>query len=340
MMSPNSTPSSTIRDVARLAGVSVATISRYLNNSAVVSADAARRVQWAMAELNYVPNAAARNLAKRKTATLGLLLTDIRSEFFTPLLRGIEGTANAQNYRLLIATVGSPRQPAALPLGPENTDGLIVFLDTLAEEQLRQFTAMQYPLVSLHHTPPAGLSIPVITIENKNAAFQLVSHLIETHHRKNIAFLRGPVLNEDSHWRELGYQDALIAHGLPFRPELIGSGNFDRVQGHRAARELLLNQAEIDAIFCGDDETAIGVLKALHELKLRVPQDVAVVGFDDQILSPFLTPPLTTIHAPLEEVGATAVRQLIQLIRTGQANPLTLLPTELVIRQSCGCSPP
>ena len=334
-VSKNTTP--TIRDVARLAGVSVATISRYLNNPAIVSEETANRVQQAMSELKYVPNFAARNLATHKTSTIGLLLTDICSEFFTPMLRGIEGVTNQENYHLLIATVGSNPHPEVLPLGPVNTDGLIIFLNTLSEKQLRQLSAMRYPMVMVHHTPPSDLRIPVITIENKNASYRLVSHLIENHQRKNIAFLRGPALNEDSGWRELGYQNALADHQIPLRPELIDIGNFDRTQGYQAARDLFTRQPEIDAIFCGDDETAIGVLRALQELNLRVPQDVAVVGFDDQILSPFLVPPLTTVQAPSEAVGAAAARQLFQLIRTGQADLLTLLPTDLVIRQSCGC---
>ena len=333
----NSSP--TIRDVAKLAGVSVATISRYLNNPSVVYGETARRVREAMDTLKYVPNSAARNLANRKTSTLGLLLTDIRSDFFTPMLRGIEGLTNEEDYRLLISTVGNKLQPGSLPLGPENTDGLIIFLDVLDEVQLRQLYAMHYPMVIIYQTPPPDLLIPQITIENKKSSHQLISHLIEVHQRKNIAFLRGPAHNEDSSWRELGYQNALKEHGLNIKLELIVTGGFDRNQGYQATCRLVNEFPEIDAIFSGDDETAIGVLKALREMGKRVPEDISVVGFDDQILSPFLHPALTTIHAPTEEVGIEAARQLIRLIRTGQADPLTLLPTDLVIRRSCGCNP-
>jgi LacI family transcriptional regulator len=328
----------TIRDVARLAGVSVATISRYLNNPAVVSSETGRRVQEAMQTLKYVPNSAARNLANRKTNTLGLLLTDIRSDFFTPMLRGIEGVTNEENYRLLISTVGTRLNPFTLPLGPENTDGMIIFLDVLTEQQVRQLYEMQYPMVIIYQTPPAELHIPLITIENKKASNKLISHLIEVHQRRNIVYLQGPAHNEDSIWREAGYKQALADHGITSRPEFVAYGGFDRNQGYTTTRQLLATYPEVDAIYSGDDETAIGVLKALHDMGKRVPQDVSVVGFDDQILSPFLSPPLTTIHAPTEEIGVEATRKLIQLIRTGTADPVTLLPTEIVIRQSCGCN--
>jgi LacI family transcriptional regulator len=331
---------SNIRDVARLANVSVATISRFLNNPDVVSEDTRQRVKQAMVDLKYVPNAAARNLAHRKTNTLGLLLTDIRSDFFTPMLRGIEGITNEEDYRLLISTVGTKELPNSLPLGPENTDGLIIFLDTLAEDQIRTLYSMRYPMVIIHHTPSPDLPIPVITIENKDAAYRLVSHLIETHNRRHIAYLKGPLNNEDSTWREIGYKTALADHQITFVPGWIGFGNFDRTQGYLSTKKMLAEHPEVDAIFAGDDETAVGVLRALHEFNIRVPQDISVVGFDDQILSPFLNPPLTTIHAPTEEVGIAATKLLIQLIRTGRADPITLLPTDLVIRQSCGCNQP
>lgn len=332
-----STPNATIRDVARLAGVSVATISRYLNNPEVVSEETRTRVQDAMASLKYVPNTAARNLANRRTNTIGLLLTDIRSDFFTPMLRGIEGVTNEEGYRLLISTVGNRLNPQTLPLGPENTDGLIIFLDTLSEDQLRQMNEMHYPMVLIHQSPPADLPIPVVTIENKAATGRLISHLIETHGRRHIAFLRGPEDNQDSGWREQGYKAALLAHDLSVDEDFVRYGGFDRTQGYKAILELIAQHPETDAVFTGDDETAIGVLKALQELGKVVPDEVSVVGFDDQILSPFLSPPLTTIHAPTELVGSEATRQLLRLIRSGEADPLTLLPTELVIRRSCGC---
>jgi len=197
------------------------------------------------------------------------------------------------------------------------------------------------------HLPQAGntgqadaLDIPCVTVENKAASYRLVEHLIVTHGRRTIGFLRGPHSQEDSYWRELGYRQALDAHGLPFDPALVAPGEFNRVVAHASVDAWLADPTagnRLDAIFAGDDESAVGVLAALHSAGKRVPEDVAVVGFDDQTLAAYLAPPLTTVRAPTEEVGRQAARQLINLIRTGQADRLTLLPTDLVLRRSCGC---
>jgi DNA-binding LacI/PurR family transcriptional regulator len=191
--------------------------------------------------------------------------------------------------------------------------------------------------VLLYHAAPPNSGITSIQVENKNGARRLVSHLIEVHGARWIAFLRGPDGNEDSGWRETGYRQALADHQLKFDPRLVERGNFEE-QGGRAAVESLLKKGnQFDAIFAGDDGTAIGALAALNQAGLRVPEDVALVGFDDMPPSRYLNPPLTTVRAPTEQVGHEAVNQLVRRIRTGQADAEVLLPTELVIRQSCGC---
>ena len=332
----------TIDDVAERAGVSISTVSRVINRTVPVSEEVAARVQAAMLELKYQPRAAARSLATRKTNTLGLLLTGIYGDFFAPLLSGIENVTSEAGFDLLISTSGrrGPRDEFPQSLGAHNTDGLLIFADSLGEAGLRYCYESGLPIVLIHQSPPDGLEIPCVTVENKAASRRLVEHLITMHDRRKIAFLRGPEAHEDSYWREIGYRQALEAHGLPFEPRLVAPGEFDRHVAHASVQGLLAAGAvgdRFDAIFAGDDEAAVGVLAALHEAGKRVPEDVAVVGFDDQRLSAYLTPPLTTVRAPTEEVGRQAARQLVKLIRTGQADHLTLLPTEIVIRRSCGC---
>jgi LacI family transcriptional regulator len=328
----------TIRDVARLAGVSVATISRYLNQNAVIAEDTLRRVEAAMAELKYIPRATARNLATRKTNTLGLLLTEIQGDFFTTLLKGVESVVSAANYSLLIATTVNAQGSIHPAVGPHNTDGILVFLESMEAATMREFHQRNFPMVLIHQTPPAGLDIPCVTIENKNASRRIVSHLIEAHNRRKIAYLSGPQDNEDASWRSMGYQEALATHNLPFDPTLTRPGNFDRTTARASTQQLLQDHPDIDAIFAGDDEAAIGALAALRAAGRRVPEDVAVVGFDDQNLAQFLNPPLTTVHSPSGEVGQVAARQLLKILRSEPVELLTLLPTELVFRQSCGCS--
>ncbi len=138
-------------------------------------------------------------------------------------------------------------------------------------------------------------------------------------------------------WREAGYREALAAHNLPFDPGLVISGEFDRRIAMDSTQQLFASSVPFDAIFAADDESAVGVLKALQDARYKVPDEIAVVGFDDQRMSPYLTPPLTTVRAPTEEVGRQAAIQLIKRIHGQEVIPLTLLSTEIVIRRSCGC---
>lgn len=332
----------TIADVARHAGVSIATVSRVINGTAPVTAETAARVQAAIAELAYIPQAAARDLASGKTNTLGLFLSEISGDFIPPMLRGIEAGAREHGFDLLIYTTQARSSSSAefrRPLSKHNTDGLLIFADSLDEAELTRLYKLGLPMVLLHRSPPDTLDIPYVTFENKSGARQLVDHLINAHGYRRIAFLRGPEGHEDSYWRELGYREALEAHGIPFDPSLVARGGFDEEEAQAPVERWLAEGLDIDAIFAGDDEAASGVIIALRRAGKRVPEDIAVVGFDDVPLSRHLTPPLTTVRAPIEEAGHAAVRQLVQLIHTGHAEPaMQLLPTKLVIRHSCGCS--
>jgi len=294
-----------------------------------------------MRELKYVPRAAARNLATRTTNTLGLVVSRTWGDFISALLTGIDTVATEQGFHLLISTAGQHGPHDKLPglLGHHNTDGLLVFAGILTEAGLVQAHDMGLPMVFIHQTPPADLAIPCVTIENKAASNELVSHLIEIHGRRRIVMLRGPEGQEDSYWREMGYREALETHGIPFDEALVMPGDFAREIAEESIIQLINRGIQFDAIFAGDDEAAVGVLVALRSAGKRVPEDVAVVGFDDQRLSAVLTPTLTTVQAPTELVGRVAAEQLIRLIRTGEADPLSLLPTQIVIRQSCGCQP-
>jgi DNA-binding LacI/PurR family transcriptional regulator len=189
----------------------------------------------------------------------------------------------------------------------------------------------------LHQTSPESLNIPVITIENKDGALMLVDHLIEVHERRRIVYLQGPEGHEDSVWRERGYREALETHGIPFSPELIGMGGFDDEEAFATIQEMILDGLEFDAVFAGDDDAAMGVYRALKLAGRVIPDDVAVVGFDDIPFARHMSPALTTIHAPIEEVGREAVRQLKNLMDGRQAQSLVLMRTELIVRESCGC---
>jgi DNA-binding LacI/PurR family transcriptional regulator len=165
----------------------------------------------------------------------------------------------------------------------------------------------------------------------------LINHLIEVHARRRVSFLQGPEGYEDSIWRERGYRQALMAHGLPFDPQLVACGGFNDQKSYLIIQQWILDGVDFDAVFACDDDAAIGVIAALKKAGHRVPEDVSVVGFDDIPLSRFLSPPLTTVRAPIEQVGREAVRLLVKCIHEESCLPEILLPIELVIRQSCGC---
>ena len=331
----------TIDDVAKKAGVSISTVSRVLNESAPVDDDKVKKVQQAIKALNYEPQAAARILASQKTQTIGLLLPLISGDYFADVLRGVERGVIEGGYDLLIHSTFTDFKPKSLyrrVLGEHNTDGLIVFSDSLDENELIRLARMQFPVVLLHRSTPSNFHIPSVTVENKNGAKQIVEHLIRVHGRHRIVYLRGPEEHEDSEWREIGYRQALDEAGIPFDPALIGSGEFNSHDAQDAIEAMLVDGVEFDAVFAGDDEAASGVLRALRFANLTVPQEVSVVGFDDSNLAQHLLPPLTTMDAQVEQVGYSAAKKLIELITCGGTDEITLLPTKMVLRRSCGCA--
>jgi LacI family transcriptional regulator len=330
----------TIRDVAREAGVSVATVSRYINKNAPISAEVAERVQQVMGRMRYVPHAAARNLASRKTRVIGLLLNNLHNDFFVPLLNGVEAVVRKKGYNLIVATYhANSRDHMQPPIGPHNTDGLLVFSDGLMNEDLASLNSSGFPMVLVHRTPPPHLTIPSVTVENIDITRTLMEHLIKVHGKKRILFLRGPIHQEDSERREAGYRSAMQANGIPIDENLILNGDFERDVAYAAMNEFLGRDPRIsfDAVFTGDDDAAIGVLMSLHEHEIRIPEDVAVIGFDDLGFAPFLNPPLTTVRAPTQTVGQIATERLFELLENHPSNEVIILPTEIIYRRSCGC---
>jgi DNA-binding LacI/PurR family transcriptional regulator len=330
----------TIRDVARQADVSVATVSRYFNHPLSLSIENAGRIRKVMKELKYVPLMAARHLATHKTGTVGLLSFTVDYSFFGPLVAGLEKALKENGYNLLIATYQAEAGGDVIPpIGPQNADGVVVFSNTLSEERLAEWYGIHFPVVLVHRTAPHALPIPSVNVENAAASYKLVEHLIEVHGRKQIVFVRAPGCQEDAYCREMAYKAALQAHSIAYDPNLIIGGNYNRSAARQAMQEYLAKTPpHFNAVFAGDDDLAISVISALQSNGLKVPEDVAVVGFDDQRFAGLLVPALTTVHAPTEEVGRVAGQQMLKLLDGREADCMSVLPTEVVYRQSCGCS--
>ncbi len=329
-----------IEDVAKKAGLSTATVSRYINNTASVSEKNSKKIRAIIEDLNYVPNVAAQILASNKTMTLGLVFPSLTSSFFGALLRGIETRACKDDYSLLIHSTDIPSRGARTRrvIGEHNTDGIIVFSDSLDNDELIRLTDIGFPVVLIYRSSPADLNMASVTIENKDGVYKLISHLIEVHHYRDIAFLRGPEMHENARLREEGYRKALLDHQIPYSSDLVESGEFNTEMARQGVRRLLNRNVKFDAIFAGDDDAASGCMMELREAGLRIPEDVAVVGFDDQSIAMHLSPALTTVRSPIEAVGFQATEKLIGLIGGKTVETQTVLSTELIIRQSCGCS--
>lgn len=330
----------TITDVARLAGVSISTVSRVLNDTAPVATETVERVRDAVQKLNFTPHAAARTLAVRKTDAIGLLLPEIGSSFFVPTLRGIESAVREAGYDLFIFAGNarsSRRRDLHQPLGDHNTDGLLVFANLMDSRELNALYERGFPVVLLHCSAPSGSAMPSVRVDNRGGMRKLLGHLIDVHGCHRIAFLRGPEGNEDGFEREMAYREVLEAREIAYDPALVLHGNFTEAGGENAIQRLLAAGVDFDAVFAGDDECAAGVIVALRKAGKSIPEDVAVVGFDDVPIARHLSPPLTTIRVPIETASYLAARQLVRMIRNDEADVSTVLPVELVVRHSCGC---
>jgi LacI family transcriptional regulator len=326
----------TIRDVARTASVSVATVSRVLNESGPVHDETRRRIRDVVERLDYSPHGAARSLITRKTSTLGVVLPDLYGEFFSELIRGIDSCARESGYHVLVSGSHSDRSEieAVLRATRGRVDGLIVMSPDLDSRTLKASPHDGLPIVLLNGN---GSRFDSIHVDNYGGALAVVRHLIGLGHRR-IAHLSGPAGNRDAAERLRGYRDAMRTVSRHLARDLVIEGDFREGAGYRAGGLLLGRKALPTAVFAGNDAMAIGLLAAFQEAGLRVPDDVAVAGFDDIPIARFMTPALSTVRVPIAELGAKATHRLLQHLAApnGHAVRHETLPTTLVVRDSSG----
>jgi LacI family transcriptional regulator len=352
----------TLYDVARHAGVSIATVSRVLHGQNSVREDTRARVRSAIDELGYVPDGAAQSLARSRKNVIGLAAVehtgmkpdqyDIESMsllFYDEVMRGVELRIREQAWSLLItffrdedtmsATVqeNEPVHSRLLALSGK-VDGLLIGEGILAPPVLVKL-AKRLPLVVVAgDTSQRG--VDVVSADNWSGAHALVGHLVAGHGRRRLFHIDGPPTAPDAKERRLAMQAVIEAHP---GTELVGSfsGLFSVQSGREGARAMLETAGEPpDALVCANDQMAIGALRALAARGIRVPDDIAVVGFDDIFPASLCDPPLTTVHQPIRKLGEVACDRLTERIANPTLRPKQeLLPTELVLRSSCGCPP-
>jgi LacI family transcriptional regulator len=330
----------TIKDVARRANVSVATVSRALNGHENVAEAVRQRVHSAARELHYAPHHAARSLSSRRTETVGVVLPDLHGEFFSELMRGIDQVAREAGMHLLVSSYhGHPgEQAAALRAMRGRVDGLLL-MSPYADgaDHPIESVAPAMPAVLLNTRLPGG-GATALCVDNHGGAMRMLSHLVERGYRR-VAFIAGPDDNHDARERLRGYRDAL-AQALPGVAPWVLPGDFDEASGYRAGRELLASPQPPDAVFAANDMMALGCLFAFGQAGVRVPADIALAGFDDIPLARCVNPALTTMRVDIAEFGARAMRLLLQRIAAPGEPPPAPAAIEPELVQRASTSPP
>ncbi|GIX21847.1 MAG: DNA-binding transcriptional regulator CytR [Gammaproteobacteria bacterium] len=328
---------SNIREVARLAGVSVATVSRALSHPEKVAPATLEKVQAAIAELDYRPNMLARNFRQARAFAIVVLVPDLSNSFFATVIRAIEDRAQQRGYVVLLGDTRDSRVRERSCLRLVETrlaDGVIQLSPHATAHPDRDEILCVYAC-GCENTPA-----PSVRIDNVRAARTVVEHLLALGHRR-IGVISGLRDNPHSRDRLKGYKQALRAAGLAFEPSWVAEGDFTLASGLEAARRLLARrEARPTALFCMNDEMAIGALRAAKTLGLEVPKQLSVTGFDDIRYAPYTDPPLTTVAQPAEAMGRAAADLLLDRIeqRAGD-NELVVLPFEFIVRGSTGPAP-
>jgi len=327
-----------IRDVAKRAGVSIATVSRTVNHISTVNAELARRVWKAIEEVGYLPNTQARALVSGRSRMLGLIVSEITNPFFPELIQEFENLAVAQGYEVLIGSTNyDPARTESLMrrLLQRNVDGVAVMTFGVEEDLVKKLVEREFPLVFVD----AGPDLPNIRLVQPDYAEgirQGVQHLAALGHR-HIAFISGPLEQRSPKARREAFLKSMSELGLKVPPEHLVEGTHT-MEGGIAAMEQLLTLDELPtAVMCSNDMTAIGALHALYRTTHRVPDDISVVGFDDIHLAQFMLPPLTTVQMACHDLATAAVEALragIEADHPRHAKKAWHIPTRLVVRQS------
>lgn len=331
----------TIFDVAGIAGVSYSTVSRVVNGLPNIKAETRERVEAAMAQLGYVAHLNARALATGRSNQIGLLVQQIADAFFLGVIEGVDRAVMDAGYDLLLCTTHDRREKEAsyvARLTHGMVDGLLVLMPRGLPDYLDGLIEARTPFVLIDHDGDAP-GADVVNAANTEGARAAVEHLLDLGHTR-IAIITGALATGSSHSRINGWRAALTAAGLSAPDALLVEGDFEEVSARAAAHELLALAEPPTAIFASNDRAAFGVLTAAAERGLRVPDDLSVVGFDDEPAATRTTPSLTTVRQPLRAMGRTGVERLLARMRDPDAEPQRIvLPTELVVRGSTGRVP-
>lgn len=325
----------TIIDIAREAGVSPSTVSRVLTGNAPVASDKRDLVLAIAKKLRYQPNVSAQGLVRGRTAAIGVLTQSIASPFYGEIMLGLEQGLSGSGYHLIFASGNwqTDEELAALDLlSSRRVDALIVLTGVISDDHLRR-AAEELPLVVIGRSI-AGIEDQCLRVDDFQAACEATHYLITLGHRR-IVHIAGPGHHQDAVDRHAGYLQALKEAHLPIDEQLIVVGDFTEQSGLLATQALLSRATLFSAIFAANDQMAYGARLALYRHGIQVPDNVSLVGFDDQPASAYTTPPLTTVRQPTHDIGQAAARSILRMLK-GEPPGLPVITTDLVIRESTG----
>ncbi|WP_026694152.1 LacI family DNA-binding transcriptional regulator [Peribacillus kribbensis] len=325
-----------IADVAKLANVSTATVSRVISNAGTVKKETAEKVLEAIKKLNYQPNMLARQLRRSETKTILVVVPDITNTFFSVVLRGIESVAIENGYQVLLGDARNDVESETsflTILGQKKADGLIL-LTARTDQKILEDLSQDFPVV-LACEYYEGSKLPTVSIDNVSSARKATEYLISLNH-KRIGHISGPLNIVVGRDRYRGFHQAMAQHGLSVDPSLIQEGEFSFESGFNLMMKFLSLENPPTALFAGNDEMAMGAIKAAKSKGLRVPEDLSVVGFDDIQFASIFEPALTTVAQPTFDMGQKAMRLLLNLIKDEELEKdQFILPDKLIVRESC-----
>ena len=323
----------TLEDVGRKCGVSRSTVSRVINDSSLVNQRTKDRVMKAIKELSYAPNFIARSLTMNRTETLAVTLPDIVGGVFPEVLAGMDEVASQQGYHVLVVFLGGARPQSATMeklVRNRRVDAVMTVANTLSDVQLTELASWKIPLVCVACKSPT-VGIPSVLFDNHGGSVKATTHLLSLG-RKQLIHLRGPKVSSDAEERSRGFRDAHLQTGLDIDSSREFLGDFTREGGARAVCAALERGGPFDGIVSGNDDMAIGAMEELTRRGIKIPGDVAIVGFDDIDIARFVN--LSTVHVPLRELGRAATRAAFDMLYGREPRETELLPTELTVRAS------
>ena len=332
-----------IKDIAKVAGVSHPTVSRALSDSPLISEETKGRIQRLAQEMGYSPNALARGLVTRQTYSVGVVVTTIADPFVAEIVQGIEATAHDYGYTVILCNSESApeREIASVEmLRSKRVDGVIVTASRVGALYLEYLEQIGGPIVLINnHNEESGRYTFSVSVDNRHGGRLAAEHLVQLGHRR-IAYVAGPANHSSDLDRLAGYRQALVEGGIQPDLALVVPGNGRPDGGEKALQAILALDPRPTAVFCYNDMTAIGLIHAAQQAGLSIPQDMAVVGFDDILFASYLYPPLTTVAQPKVEMGQHAMHMMLSLITAKEESEEDLanivVQGKLIVRASSG----